>query len=173
MLWGIMLSIDRNEALGRAVEKMVQEPTVSARIAQAIEEARKILLSDPERLAGTVPIDLSMLSLDVSREVRSCRLSVMRGGSACKVERHPNGTQFVYSLEESGTISIFDGATWTTTNLVSDASAPLAARWHVVPANTWHQPVPAAKDWAVLAFHTAPAHELIDDYDYDGPPRQM
>ena len=166
-----MCSPRRREELGRIVEGYLRDPQVSARIAQAAAQARCVLASDGNRLAGTVPIEESVFESELPIELQSCRLSVMRGGSAYKIERHPNGTQFVYSLEEAGTISVFDGESWATSSLTSDPTAPLASRWHVVPANTWHQPVPGARDWVVLAFHSAPAHELIDEYDYRGPLR--
>lgn len=165
----LMFIPEDTHQIGLVIQNIVRNPEFSVLFAEATKEARAILASDANRLAGTVPIDRALFGSDLPEKLKSCRLSVMRGGSAYKIERHPNGTQFVYSLEQSGTISVFDGKSWHTSHLSSEREAPLTARWHVVPASTWHQPVPGEKDWVVLAFHTAAADELIDDYGFDGP----
>ena len=118
-----------------------------------------------------MPLDLEIFGDALPRELRSCRLSVMRAGSAYHVERHPNATQYVYSVDNSGSISIFDGKIWSTSELTSNSSDPIASRWHSVPANTWHQPVPGKEHWTVLGFHSVPSKELIDDYNFNEPKR--
>jgi hypothetical protein len=155
---------DRSSEIGENVSRLVKIEVVSRVIAKAREQAAEILNNDLSKPAGTVPISLDAFGAELPGELRSCRISIMRGGTAYHIERHTNACQYVYSLENSGAISVFDGSRWETTLLVSDTGAPLSARWHTVPMNTWHQPVPGERDWVVLGFHTVSSEDLIDDY---------
>ena len=166
-----MFAQDRSQLIGRAVVTLVSDSKVASLLAEATSKALVILESDQSKLAGTVPLQLDIFGDALPKELRACRLAVMRAGSAYHVERHPNATQYVYSLRESGSISILEDNNWKTTELTSKASDPLSARWHIVPANTWHQPVPGSKNWTVLGFHSVPSTELIDDYRFEGPKR--
>jgi hypothetical protein len=166
-----MISHDRHTEIGKIVARVLTTAAALECISAAEERASAILRSDSSKLAGTVLLALDGLSMELPSELKSCRLSVMRGGAAYHVERHPNATQYVYSLRNCGTISVFDGTTWTTSELNDDLAAPLARRWHAVPENTWHQPIPGEKDWTVLGFHTILSSVLIDDYGFEGPRR--
>lgn len=168
-----MLTADRDTEVGQLVTRIISEAKVAAALAEATEGAMAILDSDPKKLAGTIPLDIGIFCDSLPQELRSCRLSVMRAGAAYHVERHPNAVQYVYSLNNSGSISIFDENNWRTTELSSNVDDPLVSRWHIVPANTWHQPVPGVKHWTVLGFHSVPSTELLDDYSFNGPKRTI
>jgi hypothetical protein len=168
-----MLSADRNTEVGESVAHLISDAKVAVALAEATERAMAILDSDPQKLAGTIPLDIGIFGNSLPQELRSCRLSVMRAGAAYHVERHPNAVQYVYSLNNSGSISIFDGNNWRTTELTSNAADPLVSRWHIVPPNAWHQPVPGVNHWTVLGFHSVPSTELIDDYSFNGPKKTI
>lgn len=161
-----MLSLDRNIEIGRVVADLITNDGVKARFDEAAEEAKAILLADASKLAASVVLPLELFGSSLPSELRSCRLSVMRGGTAYHIERHPNATQYVLSIDGKGSIRVKSADEWVVSSLSSDPTASLLERWHTVAANTWHQPTPSENDWTVVAFHTAPAGELEDDYGY-------
>jgi hypothetical protein len=161
-----MLSIDRNIQIGRAVADLARMDVVKKRFIDAEQEAKAILLADASRLAASIVLPLELFGASLPSELKSCRLSVMRGGTAYHIERHPNATQYVLSIDGEGSIRVKSADEWVVSTLSSDPSAALLERWHTVPADTWHHPIPADRDWTVLAFHTAPAGELKDEYGY-------
>lgn len=162
-----MLSLERNIQIGRAVADLVRTDVVRARFVEAAQEAKSILSADASKLAASVALPLELFGSSLPSELKSCRLSVMRGGTAYHIERHPNATQYVLSIDGEGSIRVKSADEWIVSSLSSDPADSLLERWHTVPANTWHQPTPSDNDWTVVAFHTAPAGELRDDYGYD------
>jgi hypothetical protein len=161
-----MLEQDQSRAIGRTIEHLLQKAEVQSTLDMASRQALEILEADSTKLAGSVSISLEVFGPELPPTLLSCRLSVMKAGAAYHLERHPNAIQYVYSLENGGSISIYDDGIWRKSELDSDASTALETRWHMVPANTWHQPVPGEKNWTVLAFHTASPPELVDDYNF-------
>jgi hypothetical protein len=159
-----MMSRGRNIEMGRAVADLIRADAVRSRFAEAAEEMKAILVADPSKLAASIVLPRELFGLYLPSELQSCRLSVMRGGAACHVERHPNATQYLLSVEGIGTIRVKSDDGWVVCRLSSGPSVPLLERWHMVPTNTWHQPTPGENDWTVVAFHTAPAGELKDEY---------
>jgi hypothetical protein len=155
---------DRDWQIGQMILERTRHPRVAEQLRAALAEAKAKLHNDPAMGAAAVPIHATLFDDRLPAEIASCRLSVMRAHTACPVERHPNARQYVLSLEESGAIRLIDDSGADSSELCSDPSAPLSARWHLVPANTWHQPIPGKKDWAVLAFHSVPAQELLDEF---------
>jgi hypothetical protein len=162
-----MLSLDRNIQIGRAVADLISTEVVRARFVEAAREANAILSAEASKLAASVVLPLELFGPSLPSELKSCRLSVMRGGTAYHIERHPNATQYVLSIDGKGSISVKSADEWVVSSLSSDPNASLLERWHTVPANTWHQPTPSDNDWTVVAFHTALAGELKDDYGYN------
>ena len=161
-----MLAANCHLEIGRIVSGLIEAPTVHDRFTSAIAEAKAILSRDPTKLAASVTLPLDLFGADLPESLQSCRLSVMRAGTAYHIERHPNAIQYVLSLENDGEIRVRTGRSWIASHLVSGSTSPIETKWHTVPANTWHQPTPGAKDWAVVAFHTVPPTELQDDYNY-------
>jgi len=163
------INSNRPSEIGFIVEQLIATPYLFSIICEAKKQAYDRMKGDLTKPAGTVQISLDHFGPEIPPELRSCRLSVMRSGIPYYVERHPNATQYVYSLEHSGSIGVYDGTSWQVDELSSDPSLPLKSRWHSVPANTWHQPVPGKEHWTVLGFHSVPVAELIDDFEFDGP----
>ncbi len=165
-----------NDPAQRTLEEKVKEAISRPSAAEAISTARdwadRILRDNPSKTAEIVQIELEAFGNALPPAIQSCRLSIMRGGSEYPVERHPNADQFVYSLENSGTISSFDGERWLTKKVSSDPKRPLVCRLHRVPANVWHQPIPGDRNWVVLGFHTVPSDELEDDFGFGDPNRR-
>ena len=161
-----MLTPDRNFEIGRIVLSLTGTPGIQDRFTFAIAEAKDVLSREPAKLAASVTLPLELFGSNIPSELKSCRLSVMRAATAYHIERHPNATQYVLSLENSGTIRVKSESGWTISQLSSESAAPIGIRWHTVPENTWHQPTPGEKDWSVVAFHTVSASELKDDYGY-------
>ncbi len=162
-----MMSRDRNIEIGRAVTDLVRDDAVKLRFVEVAEEAKAILAADPSKLAASIVLPQELFGSHLPSELKSCRLSVMRGGTAYHVERHPNATQYVLSVAGKGTIRVKSDDGWVVSSLSSGPSIPLLERWHMVPTNTWHQPTPGENHWTVVAFHTAPAEELKDEYGYN------
>jgi hypothetical protein len=162
-----MLDLDRNIQIGPAVADLIRADVVKARFIEAAQDAKAILTADASKLAASVVLPLELFGSSLPSELKSCRLSVMRGGTAYHIERHPNATQYVLSIDGKGSIRVKSGDEWVVSSLSSASAASLMERWHTVPANTWHQPTPSDHDWTVVAFHSAPANELKDDYDYN------
>jgi hypothetical protein len=158
-----MLSHDRNIEIGRAVSDLIRTDIVKTRFAEAAGEAKEILSADPSKLAASVVLPLELFGPSLPFELKSCRLSVMRGGTQYHIEKHPNATQYVLSINGNGAIRVKFSDEWLVSQLSSDPSVMLQERWHTVPANIWHQPIPSDNDWTVVAFHTAPAGELKDE----------
>lgn len=166
-----MRTNDETRELGRQVQRLLGEAHLAKTIREATNQAQQMLALDAASPGAAVPILLEAFGKRLPRELRACRLSVMRGGTAYHVERHPNAAQYVYSLANDGTISVWNGNLWQASELTSDPDAPLTARWHAIPADTWHQPTPGRRDWVVLGFHTVTADRLVDDYEFEVPPR--
>ena len=162
----LQTSVDPSIQAGNIVQLLVKRPEVVAAIEAARKIASKELIDNPSKLAAVSSIDISVFGPELPGELKTCRLAIMRGGTKYHVEKHPNGIQYVYSLENEGSISVLRENKWECSQLSSTPSASLAERWHVVPMNHWHQPVPKDKDWTVLAFHSAEPGTLIDEYDF-------
>jgi hypothetical protein len=162
-----MLSLDRNIQIGRAVADLVRTDLVKARLVEVAQEAKAILSADTSKLAASVGLPLELFGSSLPSELKSCRLSVMRGGTTYHIERHPNATQYVLSIDGEGSIRVKSADKWAVSRLSSDPAASILERWHTVPANTWHQPIPSDNDWTVVAFHTAAAGEFKDEYGYN------
>ncbi len=162
-----MISTDRNIQIGRVVTDLIRPDTVKLHLAEASEKAKAILAANPSQRAASVVLPLELFGRYLPYELKSCRLSVMRGGTAYLIERHPNAEQYVLSIEGKGSIRVQSNNDWVVSNLVSGPGVGLFDRWHKVPMNTWHQPAPGEEDWTVVAFHTAPANELKDEYFHD------
>jgi hypothetical protein len=161
-----MTTQERDIEIGHLILKLVNAAPVQKSFATATLQAKAALTADPSKLAASIALPLELFGPDLPVALQSCRLSVMRAKTAYHIEKHPNATQYVLSLEHGGTIRVKTSAGWVTSNLSSLPSDPLSARWHTVPADTWHQPCPGENDWTVVAFHTAPANELKDEYDH-------
>jgi len=67
------------------------------------------------------------------------------------------------SYRGSGDLQTIVDAQWCSNELVSDPPMPLLRRCASIPVKVWHQAVVPNQNWAVVSFHTVPAHELIEE----------
>jgi hypothetical protein len=121
----------------------------------------------------SVPLDRYRTALPES--IRSSWVFVLRANVATGAERHPNSHQRMLSYRGSGDFQTQPGHEWRSHHLRSDPSAPLEQRWISIPPNVWHQGVVGSENWAVVSFHTVPAHELVEERraaDIADPPRR-
>ena len=88
----------------------------------------------------------------------------LRAGSTTGAERHPNSHQRVMSIIGSADLQTWNGTAWASHRLTSRSDAGVPERWLSIPPGTWHRPVvDPAQDWFVMSFHTAEAHQLIEE----------
>ena len=145
-----------NKDLLKCLEKLVSRFENQEALNKAWAEAHEELSADPNCAVSIKPLDVSILGNDVAGKVGSCRLSIFRAGTAYNRERHPNSTQFIFSLEGSGEIHVLEeSGSWRVDRLGGVDNGALETRWHWIPAGIWHQPIPSKDhNWVVLAFHT-------------------
>jgi hypothetical protein len=146
------------------LDECVATPRAQAVIKEAVAKAETELQVERTKSGVSVQISLSVFGEDIPDFIKSCRVFVLRGATQFKTERHPNSTQRILSLKGAGEIRVFTEQGLRTASLRSDRYAAVDERWAVLEQNVWHQPVAGPKNWAVLAFHTAPEKELIDEY---------
>ena len=160
------------------------DPDCAAAIEAALHRASE-RLADPEYLptysSVTLPIELFS---DKMREpfrnmVRLCRVFTIRAGQRAPHEEiHRNSIQRLVSFRGTGAVNAAQPGgvdrSYLPHQLTSpdtaspDAPSPsnISACWDVVPKNTWHFPEARGTDqWHGVAFHTASADEIIDEYE--------
>ena len=147
------------ESLEKTVDEKLNLGPVKARLNDLQKEVQDEFSLNPDAFVAVRFVPISLFGDQLPQEVKSCRLSVMRAGTAYKRERHPNADQYVRSLDGSGEIRVLEGENWRIDRLGPSEEL----MWHCVPAGTWHQPVPSEQShWYVLAFHTA--DQVFDEY---------
>ena len=156
----LMDNKDLSKFLGKLVSRSENQEAINKVWAEAHEE----LSADPNCTVSIKPLDVSIFGNDVAGKVGSCRLSIFRAGTAYNRERHPNSTQFVFSLEGCGEIYVLEeSGSWRVDRLGGVENGALETCGHWTPAGIWHQPIPSKDhDWVVLAFHTAT--EVQDEF---------
>jgi phosphinothricin acetyltransferase len=121
------------------------------------------LRSEPESVMAWESIPLSLYGDCLPPPIRSSWVFILRGGTASGAERHPNSHQRMMSYRGTGDLQTGGPRQWQSHRLCSEEHATLDARWVSVPPNIWHQAVVCGGDWTVVSFHTAAAHELIEE----------
>ncbi|NAS29992.1 hypothetical protein GTQ40_03315 [Flavobacteriaceae bacterium R38] len=99
-------------------------------------------------------------------EVGSIRVAVFFPNEETKIERHPNSTQFLFSIDGSGETRVLRDQKWEKDVYGENYEASLDSRWHYVEKNAWHQSVAVGnKPWTLVAIHTAT--DVQDEYQID------
>jgi hypothetical protein len=122
-----------------------------------------------------VPIELfaDKLPLQLRDDIRLCRaFSIKAGQRAPHEEIHRNSIQRLVSYRGSGVVNCAQPGdvdrNYIPRAIVSphpDRDKDISACWDVVPENTWHFPqASATQQWFGVAFHSAPADEIKDEY---------
>ncbi|HYR22751.1 MAG TPA: hypothetical protein VEP30_07510 [Chthoniobacterales bacterium] len=161
-------------SLLETLDKIVRSEKVRAQILPIVERVRTELARKPNTVMAWEPIALETFG-DLPSAIRSGWLFILRAGSDTGAERHPNSHQRMMTFGGTGDmqtdiksvkneVESQSEIEWQSNVLVSDADAPLEARWISIPQNIWHRPViPKAADWVLVSFHTVPATELIEE----------
>ena len=160
-----------------ALDTALRPDSVREHIRSVVARVREQLARKKDALMSWEPFPLDVLAIRLPPEIRSGWVFVLRAGANTGAERHPNSHQRMMSFEGNGDLQTGKPGNWKSNVLVSDPGAPLERRWISIPPNVWHRPViEAARDWAVVSFHTVPAEELIEerpDDSRDAGTRQM
>jgi hypothetical protein len=157
-------SIEAEREILGALDAAVSSPLAAAALLPIGERVLATLRrAGPGEIEAWESVPLALYAAALPPEIRSSWVFVLRGGATTGAERHPNSVQRMVSWSGEGDFQVHDGARWRSHRLTSDPLAPLDERWISIPSDTWHQGVVGPKDWLVVSFHTADAHELIEE----------
>jgi len=121
------------------------------------------LVNNPSAPMVWEEIPLDIYGADLPPPIQSSWVFILRAGSTTGAERHPNSIQRMISFQGTGDLQTGGIGSWRSNLLVSESGADLEKRWICVPANEWHQAVVPSQHWVVVSFHTALAHQLIEE----------
>jgi len=150
-------------SLLEALDGVLRSQPICAQIDPIVERVMRNLASAPTASMAWEPIPLSVFGEALPAVIRSSWVFILRAGATTGAERHPNSHQRMMSYRATGDLQTGGEGKWQSNPLVSDPGASLEKRWISVPPNVWHQAVVADRDWVVVSFHTAEAHELIEE----------
>ncbi|MEM6284820.1 MAG: hypothetical protein AAF787_21705 [Chloroflexota bacterium] len=144
------------------LEVLVTREDVRATI-QATLEYAEMKRHESNAPWSTIPLDLRIYGNALPDNLKSSLVTVFAPGANTKIERHPNATQIVRVMAGQCDIQTRTDGPWQSNLKASDAPE-LENRWSVVAPGVWHCPVQTGDSgWSVLAFHTVPADDLIDE----------
>lgn len=138
-----------------AFDSFVARSGVRAAIDAAADELLPAISSD--RPLAFTELRLDDLGVPPPEGIGTIRIAVFHPGCETGIERHPNSTQFLYSVRGTGETRVLRGDRWETDcyGEISDA-ALLEERWHVVEKGVWHHSVARGTEpWILAALHTA------------------
>ncbi len=143
----------------------VHRPPVRQHLNSGIHRLDARLDANPHEPMVWEPVPLEVYGIDLPDEIRSSWIFILRANSASGAERHPNSIQRMMSFRGHGDLQTKEQLDnpWFSHPLDSDPHRPLVDRWLVIPVKVWHQAVVPNQNWAVVSFHTAPAHELMEE----------
>jgi hypothetical protein len=121
------------------------------------------LILEPEALLAWEPVPLSTYGEKLPDIIHSSWVFVLRAKATTGAERHPNSHQRMISYRGSGDLQTWNGKRWCSNILISEIDSQIKSRCLSVPSNTWHQAIVPEDNWVVVAFHTVPADELIEE----------
>jgi hypothetical protein len=145
------------EALDAAVR------SASAAIEPIIGSVDRKLREHPGDVLAWEAIPLVLYGGRLPESIRSSWVFVLRAKVATGAERHPNSHQRMMSFRGHGDFQTRPGSEWVSHHLRSGPSVSLEDRWISIPRSVWHQGVVGPEDWAVVSFHTAVEHDLIEE----------
>jgi hypothetical protein len=146
-----------------SLDAAVRAPEIFGALRSIGERVLATLARGPSEIEAWEPVPLDQYGATLPREIRSSWVFVLRRGVTTGAERHPNSRQRMASWSGSGNFQVHDGRRWVSHRLVSEADAPLEARWLSIPEETWHQGVVGDQDWLVVSFHTVAAEDLVEE----------
>lgn len=153
------ITAGRALAIIRDLERLLRDAELRAALAERLRVTRETLNGE----WGMQPAPLSLFGDGLPPELRASRVSVFRAGSQARIERHPNADQFSCILRGALVIHVRERGSWQARHFRAEGHAQ--QRISFVARGLWHHPhCPPAGDCELVAFHTAPAAELVDEY---------
>jgi hypothetical protein len=150
-------------AILEKLDHLLMRHEAAESIERAITLAGAKLAADSEAGLAWEPVPLSAYGSEMPAVIQSSWVFILRSRSISGAERHPNSHQRMASYRGAGDFQIHDGQQWRSNHLSSQPGQGLERRWVSIPPNTWHQGVTGKHDWVVVAFHTVPERDLIEE----------
>src|SRR5262245_12494558 len=147
----------------KSLDELLRPESVRSTIDAIASQLEQELMRNHAALMTWQPVARSLYRNPVPTGIQSSLVFILRTGATTGAERHPNSHQRVMSYRGCGDLQVNADGQWRSNLLVSDYSSPLTSRWASIPVNVWHQAVVPADNWVVVSFHTAPAHDLIEE----------
>ncbi len=145
------------------LNRFATRPDVLAALRQAQAEAVDKLQHHPGLGAAFVGLDTLKLGFAPPAAIGSIRVMVTREAGGEGIERHANSTQYLFALDDPIETHVQTADGWRVDRYGQGDAAVLEHRWHVVPPGVWHKSVaPGARNWGVVAFHSA--RDVSDEY---------
>lgn len=145
------------------LNRFATQPDVLDALRQAAADARKSLRQNPHLAEAYAALDLSSVGCPVPAAIGSVRVVVTRGIGGATIERHANSTQYLLALDGAMETHVHTPDGWRVDRYGQGNPAVLENRWHVVAPGVWHKSAaPGARNWGVVAFHSA--REVSDEY---------
>jgi len=146
-----------------SLDAILHQDAVRAAIDPIASQVEQELVQNRSALMAWQPVPLSVYAGGIPPGIQSNWVFILRAEAKTGAERHPNSHQRVMSYRGSGDLQAIVDAQWCSNELVSDPQMPLLRRWASIPVSVWHQAVVPQQNWVVVSFHTALAHELIEE----------
>ena len=138
------------------LQERLADPAIDANLLEVASTLLVELRTDPDQHKSTFQSVPLAIYGDLPDEIRSSWVFALRGGTFYPPERHPNSIQRMFALGTTGWFDTWEAGAWTTHEL---APGDLGLS---IPINVWHRLTEQPDDWAVVSFHTATDHELVE-----------
>lgn len=134
---------------------------------ELLQKTSKPLVSNVSETSpyAVVPLPLETFGDSLPDQVGSIRVAAFYPNASTRIERHPNSTQFLFSLEGFGETQVLRNGKWESdTYGTSVEQVSLEASWHLVEQNVWHRSMGQGSiPWVLVAIHTATL--VVDEYE--------
>lgn len=150
------------------LDSVVLDKRIKQYLDTIIDRVEKTLDNDPNSLMAWEPIPLDLYYQQLSSEIKSSWVFILKKNLITGAERHPNSIQRMMSYKGYGDFQTKPNQQWDSNFLKSDFGDNIEKRWISIPLNTWHQGIVGDENWVVISFHTAGVSELIEERLEDG-----
>src|SRR5262245_4228254 len=147
----------------KSLDELLRPESVRSTIDAIASQLEQEFVRNPADLMKWQSIARSLYRSPIPASIQSSWVFILRAHAVTGAERHPNSHQRVMSYRGCGDLQVSIDGQWHSNHLVSDSNLPATARWTSIPVNVWHQAVVPPENWVVVSFHTASAHELIEE----------
>jgi hypothetical protein len=150
------------------LDSAVLDKKIKFQLDSIVDRVEKTLENDPNSLMAWEPIPLEIYNRQLTSEIKSSWVFILRKNTTTGAERHPNSIQRMMSYKGHGDFQTKPNKNWDSNFLESDFEGKIEKRWISIPINTWHQGIVGEENWVVISFHTAGVLELIEERPEDG-----